>query len=238
MNHSKVTLKQLINNIDNNHFVVPTNIGRRRFIWDIIDVESLGDSIINAIPIASLVTMPSDISTSNEIQTKALISSYPVLNSVTEEYLIDGFHRVRAISDIFKGTDDAFLYYFDLMALLKAKFQNFFETDEDYYNQNTDGICKAFLFRETDRNKPRYLSAIDIQKNQFSKGIRKFFEELNSNNQFTETQMVDYLDYIATVISSINQYTIPITKISSDVSKNDIKRIYEKLNTPLLYQSN
>ena len=124
------------------------------------------------------------------------------------------------------------------MALLKAKFQNFFETDEDYYNQNTDGICKSFLYDSTDRNKPRYLSAIDIQKNQFSKGIRKFFEGLNSNNQFTETQMVDYLDYIATVISSINQYTIPITKISSDASKNDIKRIYEKLNTPLLYQSN
>lgn len=238
MNHSKVTLKQLIKNIESNHFVVPNNIGRRRFIWDIIDVENLGDSIINGIPITSIVTMPTDIPISNEIQAKALISSYPVSNSVTEEYLIDGFHRVRAISDIFKGTDDTFLYYFDLMALLKAKFQNFFETDNDYYKQNTGGICKAFLFRDTDRNKPRYLSAIDIQKNQFSKGIRKFFEELNSNNQLSETQMADYLDYITTVISSINQYTIPITKIASDSSKNDIKRIYEKLNTPLLYQSN
>lgn len=124
------------------------------------------------------------------------------------------------------------------MALLKAKFQNFFETDEDYYIQNASGICKAFLFRDTDRHKSRYLSAIDIQKNQFSQGIRKFFEVLNRNNQSTETQMADYLDYIATVVSSINQYTIPITKIASDSSKNDIKRIYEKLNTPLLYQSN
>ena len=79
MNHSKLTLKQLIKNIENNHFVIPNNIGRRRFVWDIIDVESLGDSIINGIPITSLVTMPSDLSTSNEIQAKALISSYSCL---------------------------------------------------------------------------------------------------------------------------------------------------------------
>jgi len=59
--------------------------------------ESLGDSIINGIPITYLVTMPSDISTYNEIQAKALLSSYSVSNSVTEEYLVDGFHRVRAI---------------------------------------------------------------------------------------------------------------------------------------------
>jgi len=39
MNHSKLTLKLLIKNIESNHLVVPNNIGRRRFVWDIIDVK-------------------------------------------------------------------------------------------------------------------------------------------------------------------------------------------------------
>ncbi len=120
MNHSQISLKTSVKNIENNHYLILDFQGRRNFVWDVLDIEKLGDSIIRGVPITSIVTMPIE---SKNFPTKRLNSALTSnLKPAPQQYVIDGYQRMASISDIFLSTDSTFLYYFDMLAILNEKF--------------------------------------------------------------------------------------------------------------------
>lgn len=229
MNHSKISLNALIKNIENNHYVTPVFKGRRDFVWDVIDIEKLGDSIIRGIPIASLVTMPQN----KELPANHLISGEKLVFSSSKNYIVDGYQRVVSISDIFLKTDTTFLYYFDLLAILNEKFSiNKLSGAE----VNLGGFCKSFHHNEPEQFKPRFLLAADVTSNKFNRGIGDFLQQIKHSIIITNKEIDKYLDYLTNILTSVTHYNLPITEISSSEDIVSIKRIYEKLNLPLLYQ--
>lgn len=231
MNHSQISLKTLVKNIENNHYVNIDFQGRRKFVWDVIDIEKLGDSIIRGVPITSIVTMPieSKVFPTQPLNT-ALTSN---LKPAPQQYVIDGYQRLASISDIFLGTDSTFLYYFDLSAIINEKFPINQESIEALH---LGTFCKTFQEHESERFNPRFLLAADVINNKFNNGIGKFLLQVRGSLSLTNREFDDYFDYLINTLTSVAHYNLAITKINATEDIAPIKRIYEKLNLPLFYQ--
>lgn len=232
MNHSQISLKTLVKNIENNHYVTLDFQGRRNFVWDVLDIEKLGDSIIRDVPISSIVTMPveSENFPTKRLNTTSLTSN---LKPPSQQYIIDGYQRVASISDIFLGTDSTFLYYFDLSAILNEKFTM---NQKSIKEINLGAFCKAFQEHESERFKPRFLLAADVINNKFNNGIGKYLLQVRNSLSLTNREFDDYFDYLTNMLTSVAHYNLAITKINVTEDMASIKRIYEKLNLPLFYQ--
>ena len=242
MNHSKISLKKTVENISNNHYVTPDFKGRRDFVWDVIDIEKLGDSIIRGIPITSIVIMPLESSRF------PLKPSSTILLPLTEKppahkYIVDGYQRLTSISDIFLGTDSTFLYYFDMLAILNEKLLMIKEeidsptsyiASQSKVENISSVLCKSFNRTEPAQFTSRFVLASEVISNKFSRKVSKFLSELKDDGIInTEDEYYDYLDYLTNTLTAVAHYDIAITSISGDSSDVFVKGTYEKLNSPL-----
>lgn len=245
MNHSKISLKKTVENINNNHYVTPDFKGRRDFVWDVIDIEKLGDSMIRNIPITSVVLMPVE-SSRFPLKPSSIILLPSTEKPSAHNYIVDGYQRLTSISDIFLGTDSTFLYYFDMLAILNEKFLKTKEQSNSLVSyialqRKTESIssvfCKSFNRTEPAQFTSRFVLASDVITNKFSRKVSKFLSELKDNGIInTEDEYYDYLDYLTSTFTAVAHYDIAISSISADSSDVFVKRTYEKLNSPLFGQ--
>lgn len=113
-----ISLQTIVKNIDDGEYVIPKF--QRGFVWNITDVESLGDSIVRGYPIGSLLTM--EVAGTLDIEYTPIKTHNASVAKENKNYLLDGQQRITAIAKIFLGLDNKKEYYFDLLSILDDKF--------------------------------------------------------------------------------------------------------------------
>ncbi len=113
-----ISLQDLVKNIDYGNYVIPKF--QRDFVWNITDIESLGDSIVRGYPISSLLTM--SINGTLKISASRLKTDGAKKIGENPSYVLDGQQRITSIAKIFLGFDEQKEYYFDLLSMLYERF--------------------------------------------------------------------------------------------------------------------
>lgn len=241
MNHSNISLENIIKKLNNNQYIIPFFKGRRTFIWGTKAIESLGDSIIRGIPISPLVSANINNSSHYPIQLKLVVEDNIPSNNETENTLmIDGYQRIAAISKIFfNSKNNKSVYQFDLLSILMEKYLIYKEKTglfADYLNSQekdfeiSDCFCKLSPKSDSIEPNTRFLPASEAVEGNYNRYINSFLSEIKECNISTDEELNEYLDYLTSTFSSLNDYRFIGTVIESNPKLTTVSGIYGKLN--------
>lgn len=236
-----ISLQDLVKNIDYGNYVIPKF--QRDFVWNISDIESLGDSIVRGYPISSLLTM--SVNGSLKISASAIKTDGANKIGENPSYVLDGQQRITSIAKIFLGFDEQKEYYFDLLSMLYEKFpEDNIELDKGIKNKLdlsrnnnfsplSDNLCRGFNIGITGDEKytrqyNRFISGKAIIENRFGSVIPKFLKLLEEKD---ETTIDKYIDYLSAVLGTMSSYGIPATQIAANSDLGLVIRVFEKVNS-------
>lgn len=242
MNHNKISLNNLTNNIKNNQYAVPVIQGREGFTGRAEEVEMIGDSVIRGIPIAPLVIMPYF----SHIPCSELHQGQEFPHLPFQSLVIDGVRRITFLSHIFlnSGTET---YYFDLLSVLNEYFlkeQAFSSRTNSYLSCQekvkpiSDVLCCSFRQGETGNNSARFILSSSLISNNFTHQIRSFLAELRIECDFKPIEVEEYFNFLCDLLTAVSSYRITCTTVNLEPNLEDIQRCCSRLNTPNLHMMN
>ena len=220
MNHNKINLIHLIENIGN--YAVPQFESQRGFIWNVADIEGLGDSIIRGIPISEIVTMPFSNRSLNIDYNRLEVKSTDEELAI-HSYVVSGQQRITSIAKIFLPQDNGNIYHIDLMGILMSCVLS-----GGYYDPMRGSLCKSFNCKNDD---PRFVLASDVLSNNFLPKIDVFLNSLIERESATSEEVDRYYDILVNILNSVADYSISHTTISPNANIYDVEIMYKKINS-------
>ncbi len=236
-----ISLQDLVKNIDYGNYVIPKF--QRDFVWNITDIESLGDSIVRGYPISSLLTM--SINGTLKISASRLKTDGAKKIGENPSYVLDGQQRITSIAKIFLGFDEQKEYYFDLLSMLYERFpEDNIQLDKgikskldlsrnNNFSPLSENLCRAFNIGITGdekytRQHNRFISGKAIIENRFGSVIPKFLKLLEEKD---EIDIDKYIDYLSAKLGTMSSYGIPATQIAANSDLGLVIRVFEKVNS-------